>query len=112
MVNEETLKELALTLPEYQLIVKKLNREPNELELGLFGALWSEHCGYKHTKRLLRTIKSKSKYTLTEAGEENAGAINIGDNKAIIIDEIETTLPHIIDPLWASEAIKSTKKVE
>ncbi len=70
MVNEETLKELALSMSEYELIVDKLGREPNGLELGLFGALWSEHCGYKHTKRLLRTIKSNSKYTLTEAGEE------------------------------------------
>ena len=56
MVTEETLKELALTFSEYELIIKKLGREPNELELGLFGALWSEHCGYKHTKKLLRTI--------------------------------------------------------
>ena len=62
MISEDTLKELALTLSEYKLIVEKLDREPNELELGLFGALWSEHCGYKHTKKLLRTIKSKSKY--------------------------------------------------
>ena len=72
MVTEETLKELALTFSEYELIIKKLGREPNELELGLFGALWSEHCGYKHTKKLLRTIKSKSKNTLTEAGAEKA----------------------------------------
>ena len=78
MVSEEILKELALTLSEYNLIIEKLGREPNELELGLFGALWSEHCGYKHTKKLLRTIKSKSKYTLTEAGEENAGAFEFG----------------------------------
>ncbi|MEC7837629.1 MAG: phosphoribosylformylglycinamidine synthase subunit PurL [Chloroflexota bacterium] len=98
MVNEETLKELALTMSEYQLIIDKLDREPNELELGLFGALWSEHCGYKHTKRLLRTIKSKSKYTLTEAGAENAGAINIGNNKAIVMKIESHNHPSAVEP--------------
>ena len=98
MVTEETLKELALTFSEYELIIKKLGREPNELELGLFGALWSEHCGYKHTKKLLRTIKSKSKNTLTEAGEENAGAINIGDNKAIVMKMESHNHPSAIEP--------------
>ena len=43
MVTEETLKELALTFSEYELIIKKLGREPNELELGLFGALWRKN---------------------------------------------------------------------
>ena len=43
MYNLETLKELALTVPEYNTIVHKLGREPNDIELGLFGALWSEH---------------------------------------------------------------------
>ena len=98
MVSEEILKELALTLSEYNLIIEKLGREPNELELGLFGALWSEHCGYKHTKKLLRTIKSKSKYTLTEAGEENAGAINIGDNKAIVMKIESHNHPSAVEP--------------
>ena len=98
MVNEETLKELALSMSEYELIVDKLGREPNGLELGLFGALWSEHCGYKHTKRLLRTIKSNSKYTLTEAGEENAGAVNIGDNKAIVMKIESHNHPSAVEP--------------
>ena len=85
MVKEETLKELALSRSEYNLILDKLDREPNDLELGLFGALWSEHCGYKHTKKLLRSIKSTSEFTLTEAGAENAGAVDIGSNKAIVM---------------------------
>ena len=68
MVKEETLKELALSRSEYNLILDKLDREPNDLELGLFGALWSEHCGYKHTKKLLRSIKSTSEFTLTDWG--------------------------------------------
>ena len=98
MVTEETLKELALTFSEYELIIQKLGREPNKLELGLFGALWSEHCGYKHTKKLLRTIKSKSKNTLTEAGAENAGAVDIGNNKAIVMKIESHNHPSAIEP--------------
>jgi phosphoribosylformylglycinamidine synthase len=98
MINEETLKELALSKSEYELIVKRLDREPNELELGLFGALWSEHCGYKHTKKLLRSIKSTSKNTITEAGAENAGAINIGSNKAIVMKIESHNHPSAIEP--------------
>ena len=98
MVKQETLKELALSKSEYNLIVEKLDREPNDLELGLFGALWSEHCGYKHTKKLLRTIRSKSDFTLTEAGEENAGAINIGSNKAIVMKIESHNHPSAIEP--------------
>ncbi|MDA0677491.1 MAG: hypothetical protein O2788_05735, partial [Chloroflexi bacterium] len=53
-VSQETLDEIALSRSEYEAIVDRLGREPGNLELGLFGALWSEHCGYKHTKPLLR----------------------------------------------------------
>ncbi len=98
MINEETLKELALSKSEYELIVERLGREPNDLELGLFGALWSEHCGYKHTKKLLRSIKSTSKNTLTEAGAENAGAINIGSNKAIVMKIESHNHPSAVEP--------------
>ena len=77
-VTQEQLDDVALSTAEYDLILQRLGREPNAVELGLFGSMWSEHCGYKHTKKLLRTKKSKSKNTLTESGAENAGAINIG----------------------------------
>ena len=98
MVKEETLKELALSRSEYNLILDKLDREPNDLELGLFGALWSEHCGYKHTKKLLRSIKSTSEFTLTEAGAENAGAVNIGSNKAIVMKIESHNHPSAVEP--------------
>ena len=48
-VSKEALDEIALSQKEYQLIVERLGREPTEVELGMFGALWSEHCGYKHS---------------------------------------------------------------
>ena len=55
--DQNMLDELAISEAEYALILEKLGREPNRLELGLFGSLWSEHCGYKHSKKLLRNIR-------------------------------------------------------
>ena len=52
-VTQEILDEIALSRAEYDLILERLDREPNPVELGMFGALWSEHCGYKHSRPLL-----------------------------------------------------------
>ena len=54
---EKKLYDLALKESEYNLIIDKINRRPNDLELGLFGSLWSEHCGYQHSKPLLKKFK-------------------------------------------------------
>ena len=51
--SKEALEEVALSESEYELIVQRLGREPSEVELGMFGSLWSEHCGYQHSKPLL-----------------------------------------------------------
>ena len=48
-VSPKTLAELSLSRQEYDEIVTRMDREPNEVELGMFGILWSEHCGYKHS---------------------------------------------------------------
>ncbi|MDP9237151.1 MAG: hypothetical protein M3P30_07095 [Chloroflexota bacterium] len=56
-----------------------LDREPNQVELGMFGALWSEHCGYKNNRPLLKMFPSEGEYVLTKVGEENAGVVDIGD---------------------------------
>ena len=53
-------RELGLTDHEYELIVEKLEREPNQVELAVFSLMWSEHCGYKHSRRLLRTLPTLS----------------------------------------------------
>ena len=78
-VTKEILDEIALSWAEYDMIVARLDREPNEVELGMFGALWSEHCGYKHSKPLLRLFPSKSPRVLSTPGAENAGAVDLGD---------------------------------
>src|SRR5262249_36292485 len=82
-VSKRALEEVALNEREYELIVERLGREPNEVELGMFGSLWSEHCGYKHSKALLRQFPNNSARVLVKAGQENAGAVDIGDGLAI-----------------------------
>jgi phosphoribosylformylglycinamidine synthase len=97
-VSKEALDEIALSQKEYQLIVERLGREPTEVELGMFGALWSEHCGYKHSKALLRQLPSKSKRVLVKPGEENAGVIDIGDGLVVIMKIESHNHPSAIEP--------------
>ena len=62
-IEQSVLDTIALSRAEYELIVQKLGREPNEVELGMFGALWSEHCGYKNSKPLLRLLPGRGPRT-------------------------------------------------
>ena len=98
-VSEEILDEIALTQEEYRLIVRRLGREPNPVELGMFGALWSEHCGYKHSKPLLRLLPSQGPQVLLPPGAENAGAVDIGDGLAIVFKIESHNHPSAIEPL-------------
>lgn len=97
-VSQETLDEIALSRAEYEAIVDRLGREPGPLELGLFGALWSEHCGYKHTKALLRTLPSSSERVLVAPGAENAGVIDLGDGLAIAMKVESHNHPSAVEP--------------
>jgi phosphoribosylformylglycinamidine synthase len=97
-VSKEVLDEIALSQSEYELIVHRLGREPNEVELGMFGALWSEHCGYKHSKPLLKLLPTKGKRVLTRVGEENAGAVDIGDGLSIVMKMESHNHPSAIEP--------------
>jgi phosphoribosylformylglycinamidine synthase len=97
-VSKEILDEVALSQKEYQLIVEKLGREPTEVELGMFGSLWSEHCGYKHSKALLRQLPSRSKRVLVKPGEENAGAVDIGDGLVVVMKIESHNHPSAIEP--------------
>jgi phosphoribosylformylglycinamidine synthase len=96
--SQETLDTIALTRAEYDLIVEKLEREPNEVELGLFGALWSEHCGYKHSKPLLRTFPTTGAAVQVEAGQENAGVVAIGDGLSIVFKAESHNHPSAVEP--------------
>ena len=98
-VTKEVLNEIALTRAEYDLIVDRLDREPNPVELGMFGALWSEHCGYKHSRPLLRYLPSRSPHVLSQSGAENAGAVDIGDGLAVVFKVESHNHPSAVEPL-------------
>ena len=98
MIDQATLDEVALSQEEYDLIVQRLGREPNHVELGLFGSLWSEHCGYKNSKPLLRLFPTEGEHVLVEAGKENAGAVYIGDGLAIVMKVESHNHPSAIEP--------------
>ena len=98
-VTKETLDEIALSRAEYDLIIERLDREPNPVELGMFGALWSEHCGYKHSRPLLRLFSQKSNRVLSQTGAENAGAVDIGDGLAVVFKVESHNHPSAVEPL-------------
>jgi len=97
-VSKETLDKVALSAKEYELIVRKLGREPNEVELGIFGSLWSEHCGYKHSKPLLKLLPSRAKHVLVNPGEENAGVVDIGDGQVAVMKMESHNHPSAVEP--------------
>jgi phosphoribosylformylglycinamidine synthase len=97
-VDQTTLDTIALSRSEYDLICQKLGREPNEVELGMFGALWSEHCGYKNSRPLLRLLPADGPHVLTRRGAENAGAVDIGDGMCVVMKIESHNHPSAIEP--------------
>ncbi len=98
MVDDATLERIALSRAEYERLVDMLDREPNGLELGMTAALWSEHCGYKHTRPLFRHFPTTGPSVLTEAGAENAGAIDLGDGWCAVFKMESHNHPSAIEP--------------
>ncbi|WP_283612767.1 AIR synthase related protein, partial [Mycolicibacterium poriferae] len=76
----------------------RLDREPNPVELGMFGALWSEHCGYKHSRPLLKLFPSRSPRVLSDPGAENAGAVDLGDGIVAVFKVESHNHPSAIEP--------------
>ncbi|MBI4202364.1 MAG: phosphoribosylformylglycinamidine synthase subunit PurL [Chloroflexi bacterium] len=97
-VTKEALDAVALTPREYEAIVERLGREPNDVELGMFGSLWSEHCGYKHSKPLLRLFPSEGPRLLVRPGVENAGAVDIGGGLAAVFKMESHNHPSAVEP--------------
>ena len=86
-----------LTADEYQRVVELIGRAPNEVELGMFGAMWSEHCAYKHSRPLLGRLPSEGPRVLVGPGE-NAGAIDIGDGLAVVFKVESHNHPSAVEP--------------
>src|SRR5271165_2532766 len=97
-IDDHTLNEVALTRSEYRGIRMLLGRTPNSLELGIFGAMWSEHCGYKNSRPLLKRFPTAGEHVLLKAGAENAGAVDIGDGLAIVMKVESHNHPSAIEP--------------
>ncbi len=97
-IDQRELDEVALSRQEYQWIVELMGRAPNRLELGLFGAMWSEHCGYKNSRPLLKRFPSTGSRVLLKVGEENAGAVDIGDGQAVVFKIESHNHPSAIEP--------------
>ncbi len=90
-------RELGLTDPEFELICAKLGREPNGVELAMFSLLWSEHCAYKHSRKLLRRLPTEGERVVMGPGE-NAGAVSIGEGHAIAFKVESHNHPSAVEP--------------
>src|SRR6056300_1723176 len=97
-VNVDVAKELGLTEAEYGKIVEVLGRIPTYTELGVYSVMWSEHCSYKNSILQLKTLPRSGKNLLVEAGEENAGLIDIGDGYGIAFKIESHNHPSAIEP--------------
>jgi phosphoribosylformylglycinamidine synthase len=90
-------RELGLTDHEYELIVDHLGRDPNDVELAMLSLMWSEHCAYKHSKRLLRRLPTEGPHVLMGPGE-NAGAVDVGGGLAVAFKVESHNHPSAVEP--------------
>ncbi len=96
-ITNNTVEKHGLKIEEYSKIKKLLNREPNLLELGIFSAMWNEHCSYKSSRIHLKTLPTKGRQVIQGPGE-NAGVIDIGDDDAIVFKIESHNHPSYIEP--------------
>ena len=97
IVNEQVAVDHGLKKDEYAKICELLNRTPNITELGIFSAMWNEHCSYKSSRLHLKKLPTKGKKVIQGPGE-NAGVIDIEDNDAIVFKIESHNHPSFIEP--------------
>ena len=97
VITSALVAEHGLTENEYQKLIGMLGRTPTFTELGIVSALWSEHCSYKHSRPLLRTLPTEAPWVLQGPGE-NAGVISIGDGLAIAFKIESHNHPSAVEP--------------
>ncbi|MDQ3540945.1 MAG: phosphoribosylformylglycinamidine synthase subunit PurL [Chloroflexota bacterium] len=90
-------REVALSDSEYAQIQELLGRDPAPVELGMFGAMWSEHCGYKHSRPLLKQLPTEAPWVLQGPGE-NAGAVDLGNGLAAVFKVESHNHPSAVEP--------------
>ena len=94
----EQAKEMGLLKEEFDKITEILGRVPNFCELSIFGVMWSEHCSYKNSIKWLKTLPKEGPHMLVEAGEENAGLVDIGDGLACCFKIESHNHPSALEP--------------
>ncbi len=103
-ITEDLISQHGLLPDEYEQILKILGRTPNLTELGIFSVMWSEHCAYKNTRKLLRLFPTEKKdkhaigQVLVKAGEENAGVIDVGEGWGVAFKIESHNHPSAIEP--------------
>ncbi len=97
-ITATTAAQLRITAEEFELIKQKLGRTPNFTELCAFSGMWSEHCSYKNSIQLLKTLPRDGKKMLVKAGEENAGLMDIGDGYGVVFKIESHNHPSAIEP--------------
>jgi phosphoribosylformylglycinamidine synthase II len=96
-VTPELVADHGLSPEEYERVLHVMGREPTFTELGVFSAMWSEHCGYKNSKRLLRLLPTDAPWVIQGPGE-NAGVIDIGDGYALAFKIESHNHPSAVEP--------------
>ena len=96
-ITDKVIENHGLKKDEYKNIQKLLKRNPNFLELGIFSAMWNEHCSYKSSRKHLKKLPTKGKQVIQGPGE-NAGVVDIGDDDAIIFKIESHNHPSYIEP--------------
>ena len=97
-ITASTAAQLRITAEEFELIKQKLGRTPNFTELCAFSGMWSEHCSYKNSIKLLKTLPRDGQKMLVKAGDENAGLMDIGDGYGVVFKIESHNHPSAIEP--------------
>ena len=97
-IDNKIIEEHGLSLEEYDKILSILGREPNYVELGIFSVMWSEHCSYKSSIKMIKTLPREGGKLLVGAGEENAGLVDLGDDLATAFKIESHNHPSAVEP--------------
>lgn len=97
-VTFEIAQEIGLNKEEYQMIQDILGRMPNYTELSIYAVMWSEHASYKNSIKWLKTLPRSGKHIMVEAGEENAGMVDIGDGLSCVFKIESHNHPSAVEP--------------
>jgi len=98
VIDLQMAREHGLSEDEFNRIMEILGREPNYVELGIFSVMWSEHCSYKSSIKMLKTFPREGGRLLVEAGEENAGLVDLGGGLATAFKIESHNHPSAVEP--------------